>query len=127
MRVTGGTMDERSLASLVGANIAERRRQLGWTQEQLAERLNLSQESLSRMEKGVIAPKFSRLQGMADILGCKVSELFHSAEESEGFRQQVLEQRLAALPARRKGLVLDVLAVIVGAFEEENSETSQEN
>ena len=62
-------MNDRNLAQRVGAAIAARRKQRGYTQSQLAERLSISQEALSRMEKGIISPKFSRLEDLADALG----------------------------------------------------------
>ena len=55
----------RTLAMQVGAVIAPRRKQMGLTQVQLATRLGITQDSLSRMENGAIAPKFSRLPELA--------------------------------------------------------------
>ena len=58
-----------------GAIVSERRKLLSMSQETLAERVGISQESLSRMEKGFIAPRFERLQLFADALGCSISDL----------------------------------------------------
>ena len=46
------------------------------TQEALAETLGISQESLCRMEKGLIAPRFERLFDFARALDCSIAGLF---------------------------------------------------
>ena len=69
------------LASIVGANIAALRAARGWNQTQLAEKLGMGADSLSRMERGVVAPRFARLELIAQILGCTVAELFFTAED----------------------------------------------
>ena len=74
--------DNKRLARLLGVNIAYRRNLLGITQEALAERVGVGAVSLSRMEKGVIAPKFERLQIFADVLGCSVADLFRLPDDS---------------------------------------------
>ena len=83
-------MNDRNLAQRVGAAIAARRKQRGYTQSQLAERLSISQEALSRMEKGIISPKFSRLEDLADALGCTVAELFHASSDTTRARGMTL-------------------------------------
>ena len=49
------------LAKTFGANVQRRRKQLGLTQDNLAELLGIGQHSLSRIERGVLTPKFDRL------------------------------------------------------------------
>ena len=63
-------MVENKLALIVGENIPDRRRRLGLSQKELAERLEISQDAMARMEKGRIAPKMGRLQDIADTLQC---------------------------------------------------------
>ena len=46
------------------------------TQEALAETLGISQESLCRMEKGLIVPRFERLFDFARALDCSIADLF---------------------------------------------------
>jgi len=64
-----------------GALISERRKMLGLSQELLAERVDISQESLSRMEKGLIAPRFERLRLFAEALKCSIPDLFREQSE----------------------------------------------
>lgn len=74
------------LATIVGANIAALRKIRGWNQIDFAERLGIGADSLSRMERGLVAPRFSRLEHIANILECSVAELFMTQEDRENFR-----------------------------------------
>lgn len=58
-------MTEKELAEIIGENISGRRRKLGLTQAQLAEKLDIGQDALSRMENGAISPKIARLRDIA--------------------------------------------------------------
>lgn len=80
------------LATIVGANITARRRLKGWNQAEFAERLGIGADSLSRIERGLVAPRFPRLEQMASLLECPVYELFQTQEE----REQATERPAAA-------------------------------
>ena len=75
-------MSNKKLAEIVGKNIAVRRREIGITQEELGRKLGhkVLQDSISRLEHGKTEPRFSRLQALADILDCKVADLFREPE-----------------------------------------------
>ena len=73
---------QKPLMALFGAIVSERRKLLGISQETLAERVDISQESLSRMEKGFIAPRFERLQLFADALECSIPDLFRGQSKT---------------------------------------------
>ena len=88
-----------SLAAIVGANIAQRRKRIGMTQDALAERLKISGASLSRIENGLAAPRFSRLEDLAAILGCPVADLFRKRDEPLRVKLETIEDMLRALPA----------------------------
>lgn len=64
------------LAVLVGANITARSKLKGWNQAQFAEKLGIGADSLSRIERGLVAPRFQTLESMGKILECTVADLF---------------------------------------------------
>lgn len=70
----------KKLTKAFGRGIAQRRAKLRYSQETVAKKVGIRQESLSRIGKGVIALKFERLQPFADALGCSVMELFRFDE-----------------------------------------------
>jgi len=59
----------------VAKNIGRRRRELGVTQAQLAERLGVETETLSRFERGKHAPTLRNLIRLAELLQTTVTDL----------------------------------------------------
>lgn len=52
------------------------RKTAGLTQTQLATKLGLSQNSLSQWETEVVLPRTRDLPQLAEVLGCRIDELF---------------------------------------------------
>ena len=84
----------KSIAEIVGHNIQIRRKKRNLTQEALAEIVGIGQQSLSRMEKGRMAPRLERLQDFAEALGCMVVDLF---EENFGKDDEPISALKAAI------------------------------
>lgn len=106
-------MEKNELAQRVGATIAGRRKRLGLTQAELAERLEIGQESLSRMEQGIISPKFSRLPSLAAALGCSVPELFRAASGDAAGRASAIADLLRPLPPEGQEAIVAIVEEIV--------------
>ena len=103
-------MAENKLAEIVGENISERRRRLGLSQKELADRLEISQDAMARMEKGRIAPKMGRLQGIADTLQCTVAYLFRTHDEETEERAANIADILKMLPADGQEALVELVA-----------------
>lgn len=58
----------------IGGFLAERRKALGLTQRQLAERLGMSDKSVSKWERGVCLPDVSVYAELCGILGISINE-----------------------------------------------------
>jgi transcriptional regulator with XRE-family HTH domain len=63
------------IARRLGANIARRRTGRKWSQEELAERLGVASETISRFERGATLPSLMTLQRLASVLKASVSSL----------------------------------------------------
>ena len=63
------------MAQNIGANIKAIRRALSMKQEDLAEKLGLTQANISRIEAGARGPNAETLLAIAGVLGCDVREL----------------------------------------------------
>ena len=70
-------MFRRSISLVAAENIAWKRKSCGLTQAQIAERLSVEKESISRMESGRIVLSLERLQQFAEVFCCSVGELLH--------------------------------------------------
>ena len=67
----------------IGAFIAEKRRQHGMTQQQLAGRLNISFQAVSKWENGTACPNIELLAELAAVLGVTADELLAGRERAE--------------------------------------------
>ena len=105
-------MHTKSLAKVIGDNIASRRRELGLTQMVLAERLGIGQDALSRMEKGLISPKVSRLREFAAILECSVAALFREQHEDMGSLAELGEIFLSLEQQKRDAIIRAVRELV---------------
>lgn len=76
--------DKSKLAVLVGANITAYRKLRGWSQADLAEKLEITAVSLSRIERGLAAPRFQTIERLCQIFECSASDIFMSAPDSCG-------------------------------------------
>jgi transcriptional regulator with XRE-family HTH domain len=65
----------------IGQKIAELRKQRGWTQEELATRLNVSAQAVSKWETDQSLPDVSLLVGLAGLLGVSVDGLLKPEQE----------------------------------------------
>ena len=76
----------------ISEKVTERRRTLGFTQEDLAQRIGVSAQAISNWERGVGYPDVTMLPSLADVLGISTDELLgvgrmSDAETFEKFRQ----------------------------------------
>lgn len=72
-------VDRHQLGKRLGQKIAERRKALAWTQDQLAERLGVDAETVSRFERGVTVPALVTLDRLAGALKTSVADLLSEA------------------------------------------------
>lgn len=80
----------------VGKRVKAHRKLARLTQDQLAQKANLSVHYLSRIETGSAAPTLDSLERVAEALGAQIGELFQfrkgEAQEAKGLLHQI--QRL---------------------------------
>lgn len=67
----------------IGQYIAGKRKSLGLTQKQLAEKLGMSDKSVSKWERGVCLPDVSVYMELCDILGISINEFLAGQDLSE--------------------------------------------
>lgn len=72
--------DLKRLQRLIADRIRSRRKELGWSQEQLAERAGLSHNYLARLELGWNSPSLNTLIALSAALGMHVSDFVTTDE-----------------------------------------------
>lgn len=85
--------------SRVGGRIAEFRRAADLTQAQLAEKVGVATETISRLERGIAVPSLGRLEEIAQALAVELADFF-VAGPSAG--RQGAEQQLRDVVRRLK-------------------------
>ncbi len=106
-------MSKDQLAITIGNNIVLQRKRLGIGQNELANKLNITVNSMMRIEKGMIAPKMSRLADIAQHLNCSVPYLFHSEEEFTSERAKIIENLIKDVSPQGQEAIVDLIATTV--------------
>ena len=65
----------------IGTKLRELRLENGLTQEELADRSELSKGFISQVERGLTSPSIQTLQNMLEVLGSSLADFFSSSEE----------------------------------------------
>ena len=82
----------------IGKFISELRKEKNMTQEQLAEKLGVTDKSISRWENGKTMPDYSLLKDLCDILSISINELFLGEKISnEDYKKKADENLMNAL------------------------------
>jgi len=103
---------------MLNNNIRELRRERGMTQEELAIRLNVVRQTVSKWEKGFSVPDADMLQKLADTLEVSVSCLLGGEPEQEAVQGNEIAGQLSRINEQfavrsRRGKVLWRVAGIV--------------
>ena len=99
---------------IFGAFIQERRKELGMTQKDLAEKLNITDKAVSKWERGLACPDTASIPKLAQILGISLEELMNAepAPKNGGEKaEQVMDVVLKAVPLAM-GIAVTVLSVL---------------
>lgn len=97
------------LAKRLGKKIAERRKHLDWTQDQLAERVGVDAETISRFERGANLPSLLTLDRLAAALQVEVGELLSGVPGSRSDETSKLGAWIEGLSARDRNFVMKIV------------------
>lgn len=110
----------------IGNFIGKKRKELNLTQAQLAEKLGVSNKTVSKWENGKCMPDYGVIQPLCTELGVTVSELMDGEEQAQDSiraydDEQVLDliKRTQALESQREtlvGIILIVMGMALGAM-----------
>ena len=106
-------INQDALAKAVGRAIAYQRQQRGMTQEEVAERLQIGMEAVSRMERGIVVPTIVRLAELAQIFECELTDLLRETS-SRPLEQAVrLAHQLEQLTDDDRQWVTDTMTALM--------------
>ncbi|MBR7799143.1 helix-turn-helix domain-containing protein [Undibacterium fentianense] len=107
---------EKQLAREVGQIIATRRKAMKFTQAELAERMEIEKETVSRIETGHIAPTLARLAQIAKLLDCEISDLLKISTPDVSDRALALMNRMENLSDGQQTILLDLFGKVALAM-----------
>lgn len=65
----------------IGNFIKEKRIQFGWTQEQLASRLFVTRQAISKWERGLNIPDYDSLLHLSELFNLTINDILKSSEK----------------------------------------------
>lgn len=103
---------------ITGKFIAKKRKEAGLTQEQLAEKIGVSNKTISKWETGKSMPDYSIVKGLCEELEITVAELLNgeeAAEKSIRDDEQIMDllRRTQELE-KQKNLLYGILLIVMG-------------
>ena len=106
---------------MFGENLKTLRKQKGFSQEELAARLHVVRQTISKWEKNLSVPDADTLIRLAEILEVPVSELLGAKIENENTASDVAEQlsrinEQLAIKNRRSRRIWKIVAIILAAI-----------
>lgn len=97
-----------------GKYIADKRKSLGLTQKQVAEKLGMSDKSVSKWERGICLPDVSVYITLCDMLGISINEFFAGEDIREENYIQKSEDNLIRIAKDSKYKIKNLKRSIIG-------------
>lgn len=105
--------DEQQFLKAVGARIAKLRKEQGLSQQSVADKLGIAQQSYAHYEVGRVRMPLWVLPRLAQLLGVSADELIgepaRSGKRGPPSRLQQQIERLSSLPQAKQRLVMEML------------------
>lgn len=95
--------------------LAELRRERGLTQDELAEEVGVSRQTVSKWERGLISPSGASLIALGQVYGISVDELVNEALSPEERAAVAVAEKPEEAPPRKKPLPLKIMGAAVAA------------
>lgn len=98
----------------VGKRIKQRREELGMTQEQFAEKLNVSINYISTIERGASFPRYEKLIMILNALQTSADRIFCDVlDYSDGTKESALSEELKELPPEDRKRILEIVEFMI--------------
>lgn len=104
---------DRPLAAKIGTMIAKKRKACTLTQAELAERLDISVDAMSKMERGLILPSITRLNTLAEILNCETTTFLTDSSPIISDQLRRIESLLTQLNEHEREELIKIIEQMV--------------
>ena len=86
--------------------IAKHRTERHLTQEEVAERMGIGSEAISRLERGLVELSVAKLMQLADIFDCRMDELLTESSNRPNDQGQMIAGLLSGLKESDRAYIL---------------------
>lgn len=98
----------------IGKRIKERREAIGLTQQELAEKLDLTTNYISTLERGASFPRCEKLILLLNGLEASADSIFCDVlKHTTNYKASVLSEQLSALPIDEQNRILDIIEIMI--------------
>ena len=101
---------------MLGETIQSLRKKQGLTQEQLAERIDVSRQAVSKWETGAAVPDLDKLQALSAVFNVTLDELVGNAQAEGAAKDAPQEGGKAGLILCATGITAMVVVGLIGLF-----------
>ena len=108
----------------MGKVIAAKRRELGMTQLDLAEKMGVTDKAVSKWERELSCPDVSSLSRLAEILGMSVDELMQIKTEAMDAEEKDPVRNILSLIPRAVCLAMGIAVVVLSILDEMSAKTA---
>lgn len=109
--------EQKQLAGNIGRAVAKQRVRCELTQEEVAERLGIGNEAVSRIERGRVIPNIVRLIELAEIFNCEAAELLGQASFHIDDQSSRIKQLLAPLKQNDRNFIINMVESLTIHFQ----------
>ena len=105
---------DRAIRQAIGNRVKQYREAVGLTQEALAERVGLSTNYISAIERGVSFPRIERLVAVINEVQASAHQIFIDViQNSSPLRESVLSDEIEKLPSREQQRIFAVVEAMI--------------
>lgn len=109
--MTGKSDIQKTLALKIGSYLSACRKREGVTQGELAERIGVDTETVSRFERGVTMPSLATLQMLAVALNTTMADLVGESSPMPNDQAKLISSWLVQLSAEDREMLMGMLKV----------------
>jgi len=110
----------------LGKTIARRRKAAGYTQDEVAERLDIGKEALSRLERGIAGASVYRLFELADMFECGVETFLIEGSRRTTEQVELIDRLISTLPMPDRQLIVQIVDRLARRFRNEGKKDRAE-
>lgn len=100
---------QKVLATKIGSSLAAVRKHIGSTQGELAERIGVEGETISRFERGATLPSLVTLQKLAVALNTTMADLIGEGSPMPNDQAQIVTAWLSGLKTEDRAFMVDMV------------------